>query len=359
MDERLVPLKSLMRVVRQHSMTMDQVKKKKLILLFYKEYEADKFIVGDRFLKRFIRPVYNKLHSRQKITGFAVSFRLLCEALKRAGFEVQINNYKLAAENPAYPVGIVGFPVILDDWRLPNPALLGPSLYDHPGLAPNLFADDRFKKYLCLADWMYNIFHDFYGERCVKWFAGIDTDEWRPSSSMKKKYDFLIYDKIRWNHEHLKHTLIGPICQTLKSRNLSYETITYQKHDHATYRRTLEECRHMIFLCEHETQGLAYQEALASGVSIFAWDNGFWLDPLWQRFGTVPPRASSVPFFSDICGMTFSSSDEFEPKLDKFIDNQQSYNPRRFVLENLSFEASAKLYAKAYFSLVENELHDL
>ena len=35
----------------------------------------------------------------------------------------------------------------------------------------------------------------------------------------------------------------------------------------------------MIFLVEHETQGIAYQEAMACDVPILAWDQGNWLDP--------------------------------------------------------------------------------
>jgi glycosyltransferase involved in cell wall biosynthesis len=30
----------------------------------------------------------------------------------------------------------------------------------------------------------------------------------------------------------------------------------------------------MVFLCEHETQGFAYQQALSCGVPIIAWDRG-------------------------------------------------------------------------------------
>ena len=37
---------------------------RKLILLFYKEFEKDKFIKYDRYLKRVVRPVYNLTHAR-------------------------------------------------------------------------------------------------------------------------------------------------------------------------------------------------------------------------------------------------------------------------------------------------------
>jgi hypothetical protein len=47
----------------------------------------------------------------------------------------------------------------------------------------------------------------------------------------------------------------------------------------------------MLFLCEHETRGLAYQEALASNVPILAWDTGFWLDPRRPLYDPNPVPA--------------------------------------------------------------------
>jgi hypothetical protein len=132
---------------------------KKTVLLFYKEYEADKFIKYDRYLKRIVRPFYNALHHRQKKTGFAVSFELMRRALTDAGYHVVVNHYPTARTNPAYSVGLVGFPLLLDNWTLPNPAVLGPSLCDHPMLTLTLFDNPRYKKYAVLA-WDRSIWAD-------------------------------------------------------------------------------------------------------------------------------------------------------------------------------------------------------
>src|SRR5882757_9983760 len=94
----------------------------KTILLFYKEFEADKFFKYDRYLKRILRPIYHRLHRRQKKSGFSVSFDLMCRALEKAGYDVRINDYRSAQNNPDYPVGLIGFPVLLDSWKLQNPA---------------------------------------------------------------------------------------------------------------------------------------------------------------------------------------------------------------------------------------------
>jgi hypothetical protein len=68
----------------------------------------------------------------------------------------------------------------------------------------------------------------------------------------------------------------------------------------------------MIFLCEQETQGIAYQQALSMNFPIMAWDRGgFWQDPSYYshkvKFGTV----SSVPYWDERCGLTFPETESF------------------------------------------------
>jgi hypothetical protein len=328
------------------------IEDRKIILLFYREFERDKFFKYDRYLKRIARPFYNLTHHRQKQSGFAVSFELLRRALSKSGWSVLVNDRALARRNPAYPVGLVGFPSVLDGWDLPNPALLGPSLYDHPLLAPDLMKDPRFRKYLVLASWMYDMFRPVYGDCCVRWYAGIDTDEWPDTAGHAKDIDFLIYDKIRWNYDALAAALLHPIEHKLRRLGLRTCTVRYKFHDHATYRRLLQRSRAMLFLCEHETQGLAYQEALASNVPVLAWDNGYWLDPLWKRVSSSKIPASSVPFFSKDCGVTFRDLADFDGALSDFLDRLGSFAPRNYVLENLSMAESARIYATQYFSLL-------
>jgi hypothetical protein len=325
---------------------------RKLILLFYKEFEKDKFFKYDRYLKRVVRPIYNLTHTRQKKTGFGVSFELLKRALEKQGWLVRINDYALARMHPEYPVGLVGFPTVLEGWNLPNPAILGPSLFDHPMLAPRLMEDPRFRIYLVLAQWMYDLFHPIYGDACVRWYAGVDTDEWVDTRSYTKDVDFLVYDKIRWNREKLAIELLQPILDVLARRGLRTHVIRYKYHDHKTYRRLLERSRAMIFVCEHETQGLAYQEALASNVPVLAWDNGYWLDPLWKQVSNAMIPASSVPFFSAECGERFADVTQLEQALDRFLNHMNSYQPRKYVLRDLSWQRSGSIYSSAYFSLM-------
>ena len=329
-----------------------EIANRKAVLLFYKEWEQDKFVRYDRYLKRVARPLYNMTHSRQKKTGFGVCLELLQGALEQQGWHVRVNDYASAQAHPDYPVGLVGYPVLLEGWKLPNPAVLGPALYDHPMLAPHLMEDPRFKLYLLHSQWIYDMYRPYYGETCAKWYAGIDTAAWPDTAHEPKDIDFLIYDKIRWDHEWLEGALLNPIQNLLQKRGFRTELVRYKNYDHATYRRLLQRARSMVFLCEHETQGFAYQEAMASNVPILAWDNGYWLDPLWKRFSKTMTPASSVPFFSPDCGERFIDLADFEAALDRFLTRLPLLTPRKFVSQNLSMKASAETYAEYYFSLL-------
>lgn len=321
----------------------------KTVLLFYKDWEHDSLFPNDRYLKRLLRPIYHKFSKGPKVSGFLVWFQLLQKALKQEGYKVAVNDYRLAFSNPTYPVGLVGYPHLLDGWSLPNPAVLGPSLLDHPAIDPTLMEDTRYKKYLVTCDWMYDVFAPVYGaEQVGMWHAGIDTDDWQDTRFNAKNIDVLIYDKIRWARDHYEPNLLTPITNYLTEKGLTYEIVRYGNYNHESYREQLKASRSMIFLCEHETQGMAYQEALASNVPILAWDPGLWCDPHREEYTSVPVATCSVPYFSEACGEIFHHADEFKPTFDTFWNKLDVYEPRQYVQTDLSFKRSAEIYIKYY-----------
>ena len=99
----------------------------------------------------------------------------------------------------------------------------------------------------------------------------------------------------------------------------------------------------MIFLCEHESQGLAYQECLSSGVPILAWDQGYCLDPNRFVWGQPNIAATSVPYFDDRCGERFEGLKDLDEKISMFMGKigASAYSPRDFVMENLTLTRSA------------------
>jgi glycosyltransferase involved in cell wall biosynthesis len=142
--------------------------------------------------------------------------------------------------------------------------------------------------------------------------------------------------------------MIEPIMAFLAKKGLSSTVIRYGAYQHKDYANALARSKSMIFLCEHETQGMAYQEALTSNVPVIAWENGFWLDPRRAEYDPNPVPATSVPYFSDQCGEKFRDFAQFPDAFEGFWVKLDSYEPRAYVREHLSFADSAKLYLESY-----------
>ncbi len=313
---------------------MSNLERGKDILLFYEKQKWD----------------YVETYSKRTISGFYSWYALLVRALKEGGYRVHENDCELARANPSYPVGLVGTPICIPKWDLSNPAILGPSMYDHPSQNPTLMQDKRFKYYLLTCEWLKNVFSKVYGDKCVIWHAGISTDEWIDVKDCKKSIDVLIYDKIRWEREKTTPLFLEPIKKYLNEKGISYFVLQYGNITHEVYRDLLSKSRAMVFLCEHETQGMAYQEALASNIPIIAWDHGWWTDPVWPAYSETPIPAVAVPLFSPECGEKFKMISDFPKIFEKFWSKLDSYHPRQFIQREVSFKKSADAYCKYYFS---------
>ena len=325
------------------------------VLLFFRDFERDRFVKYDRYAQRLARPLYRRLAGKPRVSGFFMWYQLLTAALVDSGFDVRHNDYRLARQHPSYPVGLVGYPELLHGWSLPNPAVLGPALYDHPAQAPTLMDDPRFRSYLVTCDWMYDLFEPVYGDRVATWHAGMVTDDWVDTSTLPKDIDILVYDKVRWNRDRFGPELIEPIQREFARRSLRVETIRYGAYTHEQYQRLLARSKGMLFLCEHETQGMAYQEAMASNVPVLAWDQGYWLDPRRPEYTDQPVRATSVPYFSETCGERFAGIEDFAGALERFLARQAEYRPRDYVREHLSLRGSAARYLAEYAALLPRE----
>src|SRR5271165_4106439 len=321
------------------------------VLLFFENRDRDTFVRGDRNLRRRLRKTVELFRpNRQRISGFEMSFKLLRLALARAGQRVHVNDFALARRNPEFPIGLCGHDHILEHRTLRNPAVLGPGIMDHPLQFPDLFDDPRNASYIVLCEWMRDLYARWYDrDRLFLWFGGINVADW-PQGRTERDIDVLVYDKIRWNRETLVPTFREPVLDELRRRGLNFQIVSYGKYTLGAYKKLLARSRSMLFLCEHETQGMAYQEALASNVPVLAWDQGFWLDPNRSKWEPDPVPATSVPYFSDACGERFTGLDDFPATLERFLAKMPAYAPRRWVDSHLSPVTSGELYLRAYYS---------
>lgn len=322
-----------------------------LVLLFYDGYEwraRDGLLAGAQAQSRRVaRFVYRTVRRKQVHTGFYTAFLALRTALERHGCDVRVNDFAETKARPDYPIGLAGYPSVLEAVQLPNPVVFGPGDFGAPDRASEVAADPRMKVLIQPSDWFRDYYRPSCGDKVVTWFAGIDTQAWPDLSEHRKTIDVLIYDKIRWNQDRMIPAVCDRLVRHLAERGRSCKILRYGHHHRAEFAASLAQARTMAFLCEHETQGLAYQEALASGVPVFAWDEGKFIDPMLAPAAPVNLDVSAVPYFDERCGRRFHV-DHIETEFDTFWSERARYSPRSYVCENLSMQRSAEAYLELY-----------
>lgn len=325
-----------------------------ILNLFYEEPETDRWLPWDRYPRRVIRRL---VRGKPRVGGQQRVFLNLCAGLDKLGVAYRVNDYRYIQSHPQELACIIGKPHVLDKIRWHNPILFGAAVYSHPSDDPNLLTRLNIKRVLVPGEWMRKMCEPAWADKVSAWPIGIDTDKWKPEGTAEnrkqkteiKTTDFLLYDKVRWEHDRYEGELLQPIRAELRKRSLSFQEIRYGFYEEEDFHRLLQQCRAMIFLCEHETQGIAYQQALACGVPILAWDRGgYWQDPEYYPHKVKYQPVSSVPYWDDRCGMKFGNTSEFTMQVGKFWEGIQarSFKPRDYILENLTFEKCAGKYVR-------------
>lgn len=315
-----------------------------MLNLFYKEPDPDRWFLFDHFPRRIFRTL---IRGKAQPSGQRRVFLNLCAGLDRLGIGYRVNDFRHARLHPKEPVGIVGKPFLLDKSAWSNPIIFGAAVYSHPIDDPKLLDRLPIRRVLVPGPWMEEMCRPWWGSHVRAWPVGIDTDLWSPVPKNQRSVDVLLYDKVMWNHEEEENVLIAPIRNCLSMQGRSSEVIRYGYYREDDFKGALSRCRAMIFLCEHETQGIAYQQALASGVPILAWDRGgVWRDPSYYPDRVVFRPVTSVPYWDERCGERFSDASDFEAAWDCFWDKVQGggYAPRDYILDHLTLENCAKQY---------------
>lgn len=312
------------------------------ICLYYKrESERDRWILGDRYIRPLLRRL---LRGKARAGGLDKVFINLCLGLDKLGVKYEINlPFKEIKDDDL--IGVLGCGrSCLNGYDRPNPIVAGIGLMTHPSEWSTLCADYPVVKYLQHSTWANDVYKPYFGDRCHIWPVGIDTEKWQDNLMTPKTTDFLIYNKIMWNYEITSKELLDPIRQLLTSKGLTFTELRYGFYKPQEYQKALEYCRSMIFLCEHESQGIAYQECLSSNVPILAWDQGECLDPNRFVWGMPHIPATSVPYWDDRCGVKFKDINDLSDQLEIFLSKlyANEFAARDYILENLTLEKCAR-----------------
>ncbi len=298
-----------------------------------------------------LRATVRRARGKQVNTGFYEAFLALVAGLERLGHRVRVNDFAFALAHSDYPIGIGGYPDVISHVDLPNPIIFGPGDPGYPDAAADFAKRENVRRIIQPSDWFVDYYRPYCGDVMMCCPVGIDVDTLPDGANHPKSIDMLVYDKIRWHRETKVPAVLDRLLRALDARGLSHETVRYGEHKRDDYLAKLRVSRAMAFICEHETQGLACEEALAMNVPVFAWEEGELVDPLQRPFAADDLIVSSVPYFDDRCGMTFRA-DDLEERLDRFVDQIGTYRPRAYITEHLRPSDAARVYRDAYCALL-------
>lgn len=207
----------------------------------------------------------------------------------------------------------------------------GPNQTVMPQEFKSIIASPKIDKIIIPSDWVKKLYilHNSKLKRKIElWPISTDTVYWSPSNKKKKcRNNILLYNK---NQDELCSKLL-PLLNTYSS----VEVIKYGDYTKEKYKKALDNSDFMVWVSKSESQGIALLEALSMDVPVLAWDSGlfeYYSKNLKQTFKS--DKASSSPYFSDICGIKFKSENDFKNKLKVFISLKQAskFAPRKYVI---------------------------
>jgi len=208
----------------------------------------------------------------------------------------------------------------------------GPNLVVMPQESKGLLSSDKIDRIIVPCEWVKELYESESSglkDNIDIWPVQIDTAYWSPSDKKKKsKTNILLYNK---NQDDLCLRLL-PILKT----HGDVQIIRYGDYTIEEYKKALDDSDFMVWVSKSESQGIALLEALSMDVPVLVWDSGqfeYYSKKLKQVFKS--DKASSSPYFSEICGLKFKSENEFKNKLKMFISLKQAskFEPRKYVIE--------------------------
>jgi len=134
----------------------------------------------------------------------------------------------------------------------------------------------------------------------------------------------------------------------LKTKNITYRIFDYvTKYQEEDYLNYLQHSKFGIILDAHESQGFALEEALSCNVPLLVWNTKTMNQEFGSSYGPIP--CTTIPYWNDSCGEFFYHINELEEKYNTLISKLDQYQPRQFILENLSLEKCAKKIVNLIF----------
>lgn len=236
-------------------------------------------------------------------------------------------------------------------WVFPEEGeILGPCIFDASKCVFN-----------CLSDWVETLYNEFGSLKMpLKAFPfAVNVDQNIPVISASERDLVILYYKDR------STSVFNHVESLVKNMNLKYITFKYGSYNQTDYKNALQKAKFMIVIDRHESQGFALQDAMSCNVPLLVMD----VKTMYEETGNggasftyeryKPNKellATSVPYWSDECGIKCTEISEFNEKLSTMLETWESFTPRNYIVRTLSPKVCMKRILDHFGFLTYNSL---
>ena len=296
-------------------------------------------------LKRVGRPLRDRVKPRPvwlrgaSYRGHFAVTRSLVEGLRKIGASANYNPTRVSEVGEVVIV-LMGIDALRQAiiWKREGRIarlLAGPNILVFPSEHAGVIAAPEVDYCVTPADWVCRMYErdcPALKGRCVAWPAGVDTQYWCPDPEKREPKGVLVYDKQAKGP-------VGPVSDylpVLKQRNYSVSVVEYGRYTPEEFLSSLRRAALMVGFVTDESQGIAWAEAWSADVPTLLW---------FQDHDTCRGRtfaSSTAPYLCGATGLFFTSVAEFDNQLTRWESSRESFQPRRWVLDNMSDEVCAR-----------------
>ena len=128
----------------------------------------------------------------------------------------------------------------------------------------------------------------------------------------------------------------------LDNRNIKYETFEYGKYKNKDLLEASKKYKFGIIIGTTESQGFGIQEILSCNLPVIVLNSNV------NNFEGYTLNGTTVPYWSNDCGVIIDNLDEFNLIFDNFYKNLKKYQPHKLIQKYLTFEKSREKLFSLY-----------